>query len=135
MRYEAKKDWVIGAAVWGSVLITLAAVLITPGPYTFYSAGPASLIIAFVLWIYFGTYYELQDDYLYARSGPFVEKIYYDKIIEIKKCANLFSSMALCRERLLIRTTRKSIAGLTYISPVNREEFFNELKKRCKNLT
>lgn len=92
-------------------------------------------MICFVLWIYFGTYYEFRDEYLYCRSGPFVEKIVYDKIKSVKLSQNMLSSMALSTKRIEIRQHGKGyITGTTYISPVNREEFMMELIRRCKNI-
>lgn len=92
-------------------------------------------MIGFILWIYFGTYYEFRDAYLYCRSGPFVEKIAYEKIKSVKLSQNMLSSMALSTKRIEIRQHGKGfITGTTYISPVNREEFLMELISRCKNI-
>jgi uncharacterized membrane protein YobD (UPF0266 family) len=92
-------------------------------------------VTAFLLWIYFGTYYEFRNEYLYCRSGPFFEKIPYDKIKSVKLCENMLSSMALSSKRLEISQHGKGyITGTTMISPVNRDDFLSELKKRCRYL-
>ncbi|UOO38563.1 PH domain-containing protein [Oscillospiraceae bacterium CM] len=88
-----------------------------------------------LIWLLFGTYYELRPEYLYCRSGPFFEKIRYDKIKYLGLTENFLSSMALSPERIEIRQHGKGyIMGTTMISPENREDFLEKLKARCKNL-
>lgn len=92
-------------------------------------------VVAFLAWIYFGTYYEFREDYLYCRSGPYVERIRYENIKSARLCANFYSSLALSRKRIEIRQRKKGrILGTTYISPVNRKKFLMELISRCENL-
>lgn len=91
--------------------------------------------IALLLWIYFGTYYELREEVLYCKSGPFYEKIRYDSIKSIKLCENFMSSMALSRQRIEIKQHKKNyVVGTTYISPIDRDDFLHELKRRCHHL-
>jgi uncharacterized membrane protein YdbT with pleckstrin-like domain len=90
------------------------------------------LILAFILSITFNTYYEFKDDYLYCRSGIFSEKIKYKDIKSVKKSNNMFSSMALSRDRIEIKTSNNIFLGLTYISPFNQDEFMEMLSKRIK---
>ncbi len=92
-------------------------------------------VIVLLLWIYYGTYYELRDEYLYCRCGPFLEKITYPKIKSVKLSRNLLSSMALSLDRIEVKQHGKGfLLGTTYISPENREQFMSELISRCKNL-
>lgn len=92
-------------------------------------------VSVFLGWLYFGTYYIFEQDVFVSQSGPFREKINYDKIKSLKLCENFMSSMALSRERIEIKQHGKSyVTGTTYISPVNREQFLAELKLRCANL-
>jgi|GEM_PF-4211059 len=55
----------------------------------------AALLLAFLGSLLFATWYEMRDDYLYCRSGLFVERIPYDRIRSLQLCDNLWSSMAL----------------------------------------
>lgn len=92
-------------------------------------------IAIFTLWMYFGTYYELRDDHLLCKSGPFSEKIVYEKIRSLKFSRNPASSMALSIDRIEIRQHGKGyITGTTFVSSEDREEFMNDLEIRCKNL-
>jgi uncharacterized membrane protein YdbT with pleckstrin-like domain len=127
--------------LWITILfiITLSVIYISlfmvPGEEIFAGLAVALSVTAFLLWIYFGTYYELRDEYLYCRSGPFFEKIPYDRIKSIRPCRNMLSSMALSLNRLEIRQHgRGYITGTTLISPVNPEEFMKLLKERCRHI-
>lgn len=135
MRTKSKIDFWFRVLIWGTVLIILVGIISDPqnGKTIGYAVGVS--IICFILWIYFYTYYEFRDEYLYCRSGPFVEKIVYDKIKSVKFSKNMLSSMALSTKRIEIRQHGKGyITGTTYISPVNREGFMMELISRCKNI-
>jgi hypothetical protein len=106
-------------------------------PKEYIAAGliASAPITAFILWIYFGTYYEFREEYLYCKSGPFSEKIQYDRIKSVKISRNMLSSMALSSKRLEIRQHGKGyITGTTLISPENRDDFLLQLKKKCRYL-
>ena len=134
MRYQSGKDTLIKVAIWGTVYVLVISVAVSPTVVRPWGSLLAAVSSGFVLWIYYGTHYEFLDDHLYARSGPFVERIYYDTIVEATMCKNFYSSMALSSERIFIRTTRKGLMGMTYISPVQREEFLAELRSRSSRL-
>ena len=92
-------------------------------------------IAAFLLWIRFGTWYELREDELYCVSGPFRERIRYDRIRSLRLTSNRLSSMALSARRIEIRQHGKGyLTGTTLISPENREAFLAELAGRCHHL-
>ncbi|MBS4031481.1 MAG: PH domain-containing protein [Clostridiales bacterium] len=135
MRYPSAKDLWFKIIIFPSFGILIGSVFIVPSEFfllTFVSVIP---VVLFLAWIYFGTYYELHEDYLLCKSGPFREKIRYDNIKSLKLSRNLLASMALSSKRIEIRQHGKNyITGTTLISPENREEFLAELKSRCKNL-
>jgi len=135
MRVKSGIDFWFRVLIWGIVLIMLVSIMIMPPEEKIIGYAVGVPMIWFMLWIYFGTYYEFRDEYLYCRSGPFVEKIVYEKIKSVKLSQNMLSSMALSSKRIEIRQHDKGfITGTTYISPVNREEFLMELISRCKNI-
>ena len=133
-RYYSRRDWAYTGIIWLVVALMLGSLTIVPGGSQLTGALTVLLVTAFLLWIFFNTYYEFHEAYLYVRSGPFVERIAYDSIIEIKKATNFYSSKALAIDRVMIRTDRKWLAGLTYISPENRDDFIHELSRRCNRL-
>lgn len=134
MRVKSSIDRPISILIWGVVIILVSSAIFVPSNKLLYGII-SGIVIAFLIWLYFGTYYELREDYLYCKSGPINEKIPYDSIKSIKLSENMLSSMALSRKRIEIRQHGKGyITGTTLISPKNREEFLEELKKRCRDL-
>lgn len=139
MRVRSKIDWWYKLTVWLTVALIVFLIIWTAfheEEVMAYAVGIVlgCILLGILLWIYFGTYYEFKETYLLCKSGPFVERIDYEKIKSIKPCRNLFSSMALSRERIEIRQHGKGfVTGTTYISPENRDDFIKELRKRCSN--
>lgn len=135
MRIKTAIDWWFHVIIWFSIALMAVCIISLPPKERFIGYVIGILMIGFMLWIYFGTYYEFRDEYLYCRSGPFFEKIYYDKIKSVRLSNSPLASMALSTKRIEIKQHGKGfITGTTLVSPVNREEFIRELVKRCKNL-
>lgn len=135
MRVKSAIDSWFAAIILGTVALLLVSVLVVPQEGRFKVSAAVLPVVAFLVWLVFGTYYELRDEYLFCRSGPFFERIPYDKIKSAKLTRNLLSSMALSSRRIEIRQHGKGyLTGTTMISPVNREEFLRELVRRCRNL-
>jgi len=134
-RIYAKRDFWITSAIIIVLLILGISILIMPEEGRGLVALLMIPVAGFLGWLYFSTYTVFQDDFLLCKSGPFTEKIRYADIKSLKLCRNFMSSMALARDRIEIRQHNKSyVSGTTYISPPQREQFLEELKKRCPNL-
>jgi hypothetical protein len=134
MRVKSKIDLWVSIVIWSVILIVVGAMtrLDDQTAISYFIGLPVTTLL---IWIYFGTHYELRDEYLYCRSGPFTEKIVYSKIKSLKLSRNMLSSMALSGDRIEIKQHGKGyLLGTTYISPENREQFLSELISRCKNL-
>lgn len=135
MRIKSAVDLWYNILIWITAVILIISIIIIPRNQRLLSSAAVLPILIFLFWIYFGTYYEFRDNYLYCKSGPFFEKILYDKIRSVRLSENMLSSMALSRKRIEIRQHGKGyLTGTTLISPENREEFLTELVKRCKNI-
>ncbi len=134
MRVKSKIDLWVAVIIW-VVIIVMAGAMTTQHDQPVVAYAISLPVIAILLWIYYGTYYEMRDEYLYSRCGPFSEKIAYPKIKSVKLSRNLLSSMALSLDRIEIKQHGKGFfLGTTYISPENREQFMGDLISRCKNL-
>lgn len=87
---------------------------------------------------FYYTYYIFYPEFLYLRSGIFVERIPYSTIKSITYCSNYYSSMALARERIEIKQSGKNkVMGTTYVSPKSRERFISCLEVQgvdCSNV-
>lgn len=135
MRVKSAIDWWMNIIIWTVIIVIEVGIFASPENERVPGLIVGYLISAFILWIYFGTYYEFREDYLYCKCGPLFEKIAYDKIKSVRLSRNILSSMALSTKRIEIKQHGKGyIMGTTFISPENREEFMKELRKRCRNL-
>lgn len=90
-------------------------------------------ISALLLWIYFGTRYELTDTELMYRSGPLRGKIELVRIREIKKGKTLYSGLkpATAGKGLVICFQKYDEI---YISPKTNDSFIEEILKRNKTI-
>ena len=122
-------------SIFTTMGMLIGSAFIIPAEFLFLTLIAVVPVVLFLAWLYFGTYYEFYEDYLLCKSGPFSEKIRYDKIKSLKLTQNMLSSMALSSKRIEIKQFGKNfIMGTTLFSPENREEFLAELKSRCKNI-
>lgn len=135
MKVKSEFDLMFQLIIGTTVILMIAPIGLIPQQERWVMYILVIPTFIFLAWIVLDTWYELRDDYLYCVSGPFREKIYYNKIKNIKLSENMLSSMALSRKRIEIRQHKKNyITGTTLISPQNREDFFVQLKRRCNNL-
>ncbi len=91
----------------------------------------AAVASAFLLWFLFGTFYELREDCLYCKCGPFSETIRYDDIFCLCLSKNTSSSLALSSKRIEVWHYTDGVVTQTMISPKNRPAFMARLKARC----
>ena len=134
-RVRSAVDGVHGVTLAGTALLVVACALALAGPA---GAGvwlATAPVAGLAIWLLADTWYELREDHLYARSGPFRERIPYERIRLVRLCENLWSSMALSSQRIEVRQRGRGwITGTTYISPRDREGFIEALVARCPNL-
>lgn len=134
MRYKHQIDLWIALLLYGSVLMFLPLLFFVPKDQQF-TLILTMIFMAIIILPFMYGYLEFTDDYLLIRLHVFRQKIYYDKIKSIRMCRNWLSSMALTINRIEIKEHDKGyVRGTTFIGPQNREEFFDELKRRCRNL-
>lgn len=133
-KYKSAKDKSTKRLVWGALIASVAFDFLVP------SAGIVSFLcklpfIALLLWVYFGSWYELRGNYVYSIYGPFKMKIYYGRIRKLKLTDNARPSYSLSQRRIAIKyIDRENEKKLLMLSPEDREEFFDELEGRCLNL-
>ncbi len=132
---KAKIDLWVGAILWGSVGIYLVVLFFIPSEELLVWVIFVLPVLILMLWILLSSFYELKEDHIYMRIGPFFSRVKYENIKSIELKTNILSSMALSTKRIEIRQHNKSyIRGTTYIAPVNREDFIEEMRIRCFNL-
>lgn len=134
MKFPSKKDWWLTVIVWGAMLFSiiggsrelLAGDLGTSEmlPFILFSV----ILPIFILWIWLTTFYVLDENNLIIKYGPFKKTVPLNMITSVKKTMNPLSSPALSLKRLEIAYGQYNIA---LISPKNRDEFMDILRKRC----
>ena len=132
-RYSSKVDWVYKASV---ILITSLDLLISIT--TFYQEGiyaflvissVLTLILAYLISLYYTTSYLLHHDYLRCSSGWIVKKITYQAIKKIEKNNGLYIGwkLSLALNGLIIYYHD---GNELFISPENLDQFIDHLEQR-----
>ena len=135
MRVKVKIDLWVAIVLWLSNAIFVALAFVIPYTDLWVYVIFVFPILIFMLWILLGSYYELREDLLFMKIGPFFGRIKYENIKSLELKTNLLSSMALSIHRIEIKEHNKGyFMGTTQISPVNREDFIKELRQLCYNL-
>ncbi len=134
MRYKHKVDWWIGAIMWGSILMFIPLFWLVPEDEIWILAV-SMIVMAAIILPFFSGYIELRDDDLYIKMHVFHQSIPYDNIKSVRLVTNFLSSMAMTARRIEIKEHDKGfVRGTTYIGPVEREDVYDELLRRCRNL-
>lgn len=131
MKFKSRKDILFTLVIFG-VLACITGLTILGmykgemDPNERWVLVPVSLAIGLVLWLYFGTIYELKDNALIYKSGPFNGKINAVRIKEVVKDTTVYVGFrpATARNGLLVKyDTYNEI----YISPETNETFISKL--------
>ena len=88
---------------------------------------PLLIVVGFLLWLYFGTNYELtKENGLIYKSGPIIGKISVDRITEIIKGKSLWAGLkpATSRKGLIVKYDKYNEV---YISPKTNESFIKKI--------
>ena len=134
MKYKMKTDMWIRIMLWAIILMFVPMFFFVPKDEV-YILALSTVLMAVIILPLFSAYYELDDTDLIIGLYGFRKRVKYENIKSIRKCRNFLSSSAMSRERIeIIRHHKSKIMGTFYISPQNREDFFIDLKHRCKNL-
>ncbi len=94
--------------IWGLILFMILIYIFGGEPVGWqlitYKSIPgyiiAALILTLLLWIWFGTGYKVEGEYLKIRYGPFKSKIKIKEIKKIRRTKNPFTAPALSVDRL-----------------------------------
>lgn len=134
MRYPSAKSAGFGVLLGAVIMILVAAFVFFLWQRNWLVTLLPAAAIAFILWLWFGAYYEFKADYLLARMGPFFERIPYKKITSARKFTGMVSSMALSSKMIELRHGKNYITGTTYISPLDRDGFLAMLYVYCPQI-
>jgi hypothetical protein len=147
MVYPGKKDWwaIVLLGLVGAVELvvggTLVGVGLLGGPWPVLVAGAGLLAVAtLVLWVLYGTRYEIGETSLVVRCGPFRKTVPLDAIEDVVP-AGLWSAVPEWNFSLTIRGLRvryrKPSGRLSWpirIGPEDRAAFLLDLSERLPDL-
>lgn len=131
MKFASKRDWWISVLMLASSILFIGMIFDKEIMITI--RGIFLIFGVLDLWIYNATFYVLSEDVLILRCGPLKVKVPYENINSIRYTKNLISSMALSADRLEIKVRGKGL-GIIYISPINKYEFVEQLRRKCPEL-
>jgi hypothetical protein len=135
MRYDQQIDWWIALIMIACVVMFLPLIPLVPQEER-YILWLSLFVTALIILPFFYGYVELQEDRLLIRLGYIKQTIYYDDITSVRLSNNVLSSMAMTTKRIEINQQHKSLLWRkTYIGPKDREDVYDELLRRCQNLT
>ncbi|MFB9973325.1 hypothetical protein FPQ10_05850 [Allobacillus sp. SKP2-8] len=128
MYFPSKKDLLFFLIFWGIILFLVGVYFVGGEPSGFQLIAYDSLIgiiinvllIGFLLWIWFGTGYLVEDGKIVIRSGPFKTTVPIGEIKKLSKTKNPFSAPALSINRMEILYGHYKVA---LISPDHEEKF------------
>lgn len=127
-KFKSKKDLLFQALTLGTVLFCVW-IMVSAGFATNLAKWNLLILLvvcAFLLWCYYGTYYELTKTHLKYNSGPIKGSIKIREIKEIIKDKTLWVGLkpATARKGLIIKYRKYDEI---YISPESNEEFIGSL--------
>ena len=134
MRFSSRRDLMFSIIYWGSILV-----LVGTSTLGIYNPNLKSIPvwvhildgtgIIFLLWLFYGTNYELSDGLLKYKSGPFSGSIEINDIKEIVegKTSWVGNKPATATNGLIIKHGK--FKDEIYISPNSNELFVKEIIK------
>lgn len=126
MKYEAKKDLWLSILIWAAIILPIF-LLIIRGDVPVLGMIIFSLPSALLIWVWFGTGYEIDDDILKYSIGPFKGEIFIDDINRIVlKPRESYNAGGLSTDRMtIIHQKTKQVT----IAPLNKMKLIEDLKK------
>ena len=131
IKFKSTKDVLFQALILGIVggcisLIVSVGLATGLDKSSYVTISLLLLICAFLLWSYYGTYYELTQKQIKYNCGPIKGKIEIKEIREVIKGKTLWVGLkpATARKGLIIKYGK---FDEIYISPQTNDEFINRL--------
>ncbi len=140
--FTSKKDFIYFLAVWGTIVLIFLSITLDFSVTVFHFLwGVIGLLtIGFLIWIWFGTGYRIENKTINIQNGPFKWKVTIEEINSISKRKSLLATPALSVDRLVLQHGKYNDMLL---SPKNECEFIKlllaknphiQLEKDIKNL-
>lgn len=125
MRFTSKVDWWIAASVLLAPVAVIFSAVLTREPIVWVIGIAVLASLAALCW---PCDYTLADEALIVRSGLIKWKVPYKQIERVEPTRNPLSAPAWSLDRIAISYGGK----LMLISPLQKDEFMNELRARAR---
>ena len=130
MEFQSRKD-----NLFAFIFIVVILLLLGMPVFQFLQAGWTPdmwflfvnlAVAAFLLWLWYGTRYRIDDTHIHYRSGPFRGKIAIAAIREVQRDTTLWVGFrpALARKGIIVKYNKYNEI---YFSPDNNDTFINSL--------
>jgi hypothetical protein len=127
MRYRARVDWWIGAAMASGIVVPGLAALVGGTAWVYLASATAAVAV-------FGfacpQWYETAPDALVIRAGLTARRIPYGDITSVRPASDGRSTIAISHDRVEIEYGGKRLL----IAPDDWEAFFRDLEARAPQL-
>ncbi|MFD1928931.1 PH domain-containing protein [Sporosarcina siberiensis] len=132
MYFPTKKDIWFSIIIFGFILFMILIYIFGGEPIGWqlitYKSIPGYIIgasiVTLLLWIWFGTGYKIEGEFLKVRYGPFKSKINIKEIKTIRRTKSPLTAPALSVDRLEIRFSKYDVIN---ISPKSESELIHSL--------
>ena len=124
MTFQTKKDGWISILIWAAVILPIL-MLVMRGDAPWLSIIIFGGTTVVLLWVWFGTFYTLEDEVLKFRVGPIKGEVWIegiDKIIKDSKESLNGGGLSFDRMSIIYDKSKQ-----VTISPENKEELIKEL--------
>lgn len=146
MTFKAKRDSFF-TNVFICCLVLVAAATLWPVVYELFFAKETDwtgilimgllfiVTVGFLLWIWIDIEYTFHPGYLLVRGGPIRSRIPYEQITKVRETQNIFIGYRILSSSDAVEIFYKSgLWGSVIISPENKLDFMDELRRRCPDL-
>lgn len=128
--FRSKQDLWLFLIAWIPMIAALIAVI---WGYLTTKEGLIGIILFVpflfgVAWLWFTTGYEITEEHLVIKYGPFRKRIDLQTVTSLRKTRSILSAPALSIDRIEILYDKY---GYVFISPVRQQEFLALMKERC----
>lgn len=129
-RFNSRKDNFITCVIFGSVALLIGIPIyhyLDTGIHPSMAIHAINLVvIGFMLWLWFATYYTIDDTHIHYRSGPLRGKIAIDSIREVQRDTTMWVGFrpALARKGIIVKYNKYDDI---YFSPDSNDAFIQAL--------
>ncbi len=124
--FASKKDSLYSLAVWGTIVILFFSIILNFSLtlFNFFWGLIGLIAIGFLIWIWFGTGYRIENETIKIKNGPFKWMVHIQDINSISKRKSLLATPSLSVDRLVLHYGKY---GEMLLSPKAESEFIELL--------